>query len=180
MKKLNLDRFLKESVRAHINESKKKESDKKATKFNKFIFLDYHDTLVDEVGEILDNAAVNMLYDFIEDPEPCFVGVITAAGSDLRGIIEDFMQNEFYEIFEKGSNMKFKLETVKDYSDEDVPSEYELAASKGRVIKNIISNNCEDLQQCLVYFYDDKQTNIDEVSKSVDELNVSIENINIV
>jgi hypothetical protein len=81
------------------------------------------------------------------------------------------------EVFLEGTEGKFTIETVSDKSPEDNPSVYDIARLKGETVYNIIKNNSDNLQETLVYFYDDIPENVESVKKYVDSLNVKTDNI---
>ena len=175
------EKLLKESFDSHLREARERNKNKPRhhyEKFSKFLFLDFHDVLHGEENVLLDNIATKTLESALQDPEPCFIAIVTAAGDDYRGIVEEFMETHFGDLFERFDG-KFEIETCKDYSLNSHPTDEEMGEIKSNVISKMIQNHREDedLQSTLVYFFDDKITNLEPVRDEVDKLNISIDNI---
>lgn len=175
-----MDKFLKESFDSHLKIARKiiSERSNKSKKYSKFAFFDFDKTLFDEeCGEIMENTdQYNTLCNCMEDPEPCLIAIVTARDSSSRSFIEDKIKSNLSYLFDsfKGD---FRIETVADLSPEQKPSVYDIASLKSKVISNIISNNSENLQETLVYFYDDVPENVEKVKEGVDKLGIKINNI---
>lgn len=174
----NFEKMIKESFESHHREAKRilNEKKKKEIKFNKFLFLDFDNTLYDkESDSIIDGEAYSKLIECLEDPEPCYISIVTARRSDSKQFIESKIKEELEDLFEQFKG-KFYIETVLDNSPESKPSIYDAAMLKADCIFNIIQNNCENLQQILVFFYDDVEENIEMVSKTLDSMNILTDN----
>jgi len=171
------EKFIKESFDSHLKVARQK--NKKTNQgFLKFGFFDFDETLFTAEGKyMLENSdAFNCLVDCLSDPEPCYIGIITARNSNHRTFIEDKIRNNLQDLFINFKG-KFIIKTVSDESLEDKPSVYEIAYLKAKVISNIITQNSENLQETLVYFFDDVPENVEEVRKAVDRINIKTDNI---
>ena len=178
------EKFLKESFNSHHRNAKKilqeKKKKKKKVYFSKFLFLDFDETLYDnEAQAIIESDPFNRLVECLENPEPCYICIVTARRSDTKYFVDSKIKEAIEYLLEDFKG-KFEIETVLDESPESKPSAYEVGKLKADCISNIITSNTENLQDILVYFYDDQETNVEEVAKALDYLNISTDNCNIV
>lgn len=175
------EKFIKESFDSHLKIAREKLNKKPENKFLKFGFFDFDETLYTPEGEyVLEGTeAFNKLAECLEDPEICYIGIITARRSNDKNFVRTTLMNHLQDLFEKFKG-KFEIDTVLDSAVEEKPSVYEIAYLKSKSISNILQQNSENLQETLVYFYDDVPENVEEVSKALDRLNVKTDNIFIV
>ena len=171
------EKFIKESFDSHLKVARQKNK-KINQSFLKFGFFDFDETLFTPEGKFMleGSDAFNCLVECLSDPEPCYIGIVTARNSNSRSFIEEKIRNNLQDLFEK-FNGKFTIKTVADESLEDKPSIYEIAQLKAKTISDIITQNSDNLQETLVYFFDDVPENVEEVRKAVDRINVKTDNI---
>ena len=85
------EKFLKESFDSHLKIAKKiiKEEKSIKNKFYKFGFFDFDDTLYENEGNYIieDTSQYRKIVELLEDPEPCYIGIITARRSDTKEIV---------------------------------------------------------------------------------------------
>jgi hypothetical protein len=174
------EKIIKESFNSHLKFARKTLSERRQSKdkFIKFGLFDFDETLYSKEGEVFleGTEAFEKFESCFLDPEPCYISIVTARSSNSRAFIESKIKSNFSYLFEDFKG-KFTIETVSDKSPEDNPSVYDIARLKGETVYNIIKNNSDNLQETLVYFYDDIPENVESVKKYVDSLNVKTDNI---
>tara|TARA_B100000287_G_C20334209_1_gene663025 strand:- start:112 stop:651 length:540 start_codon:yes stop_codon:yes gene_type:complete len=177
------EKFLKESFESHLEIARKIIKEEKAdnNKFYKFGFFDFDDTLYEKEGNYIIESTdqYRKIVELLEDPEPCYIAIVTARRSDTKDFVFDTLNNNLQDLLEVFQG-KFEIKTVLDNAVEDKPSIYEVSRLKAEAINNIITNNSDNLQETLVYFYDDIQENVEEVAKELDKLNIDTSNCFIV
>lgn len=179
----SFEKLIRESFDSHlkqariINEKKKR----KKLKFRKFLFLDFDETLFDkETQSIIESNPYQSLIQCLEDPEPCYISIVTARRSDTKEFVKQKILDSVEDLMDNFKG-KFEIETVLDDAIESKPSVYEIAKLKADYINNIINEFCEDLQEnTLVYFFDDVEENVEMVAKALDYLNISTDNCHLV
>ena len=175
----SFEKLIKESFESHLKEARKKNAKKK--KFNKFLFLDFDNTLFDnETQSIIESNPYQTLVQCMQDPEPCYICIVTARRSDTKDFVKEKVISSVEDLL-KDFKGKFRIETVLDLAVESKPSVYEVAKLKADCINNIINENVEDLQQnILAYFFDDVEENVEMVAKALDYMNISTDNCHLV
>lgn len=173
------EKLIRESFNSHLKIAKKiiKEKKEKKEKFIKFGFFDFDETLYSREGKFVMEGyePYNALVECMKDPEPCYVSIVTARGSDSKEFINNTLKENLEDLFQSFTG-KFTIETVRDLSPESKPSIYEIANLKASVINSIIQNNTKDLQETLVIFYDDVEENVREVANTLDSLSIPTKN----
>lgn len=170
----NFEKMIKESFNSHLKTARKvlNERNKKKLTFNKFIFLDFDDTLFDnETQSLIEGDAYDKLVESMSDPEPCFVCIVTARRSDSKDFVKSKVTESVEDLIEDFKG-KLSIETVLDDAVESKPSIYEVGKLKSDCIYNIISSMSENLQDTIVYFYDDREEIVEAVCKTLDYLNI--------
>jgi len=179
----NFEKFIAESFNSHLKEARlinEKKKRKKKT-YSKFLFLDFDDTLFDnETQSMMEGEAYQALVDSMSDPEPCYICIVTARRSDTKEFVKEKVTRSIEDLLEEFKG-KLEIETVLDDAVESKPSVYEVAKLKADCINTIINDNVENLQEnILVYFFDDVEENVKEVSNTLDYLNIPTDNCYIV
>ena len=83
----SFEKLIKESFESHLKEARKKNAKKK--KFNKFLFLDFDNTLFDnETQSIIESNPYQTLVQCMQDPEPCYICIVTARRSDTKDFVK--------------------------------------------------------------------------------------------
>lgn len=179
----SFEKLIKESFDSHLKEARRinERKKKKKQKFRKFLFLDFDDTLFDnETQSIIESNPYQSLIQCLEDPEPCYICIVTARRSDTKDFVKEKVLSSVEDLMEDFKG-KFDIETVLDNAVESKPSIYEVAKLKADCINKIINENCEDLQEnILAYFFDDCEENVEMVAKALDYLNISTDNCHLV
>ena len=173
----NFEKFLKESLNKHLQEARKINEKKEKVYYRKFLFLDFDNTLFDnETQTIMELKPYESLVQCLEDPEPCYICIVTARRSDTKEFVKEKITKSIEDLLEEFSGV-FEIETVLDAAVESKPSVYEVAKLKADCINSIINENVEDLQEnILVMFYDDVEENVEMVSKALDYMNIPTDN----
>ena len=179
----NFKKFITESFNNHLRLARKinEENEKSKKLYSKFLFLDFDDTLFDkETQSIIESKPYQTLVECLENPEPCYICIVTARRSDTKEFVKEKITSSIEDLLEDFEGV-FKIETILDKSPESKPGVYEIATLKANCINSIINRNVENLQEnILVYFFDDVEENVEMVAKSLDYLNISTDNCHLV